>query len=307
MPAEESSADGGSALAVVTGDQAPELTDDGKRAAEWFQDRGLAVDAVRWDRPVDWNTYDLALVRSCYEYPTDPDRFRELLAAMERADVTVCNPPSVLRWNMHKSYVADLAAEGVPVPETAVVERGAETTLEAELERLGLDEAIVKPAVGTGSEGVFRVQAADAGEFEDRFADLLADGDALVQAYCPDISEGERSIAFFGGEYSHAWNSPTTPDDVTRFEGDDHDYEPPESIVEAAATTCRAARDVLDRRDPFPYARVDYVRDEDGGIVVLELELIEPILDLEEAGAVDRFCEAVQSYFESANPELDQT
>lgn len=294
MPAE-----GTPALAVVTGDQAPELTEDGKRVAEWFEDRGVAVDAVRWDRPVDWSAYDLALVRSCYEYPTDPARFRETLDAMERADVTVCNPLAVLRWNMHKSYVADLAEADVPVPETVVVERGAETTLESEMAQLGLDEAVVKPAVGTGSDGVFRVRATEAGGFEDRFADMLADGDVLVQAYCPDITEGERSIAFFGGEYSHAWNSPTTSDDVTRFEGDDHGYEPPESLVEAAAETCRTARDVLGRRDPFPYARVDYVRDEDGGIVVLELELIEPILDLEEAGAVERFCEAVQTYFEA--------
>ena len=293
MPAE-----GAPSLAVVTGAQAPELTEDGTRVAEWFEDRGVAVDAVRWDRPVDWSAYDLALVRSCYEYPTDPARFGGTLAAMERADVTVCNPPSVLRWNMHKSYVVDLAEAGVPVPETAVVERGAETTLESELRRLELDEAIVKPAVGTGSDGVFRVRTAEADEFEDRFADLLADGDALVQAYCPDIAAGERSVAFFGGEYSHAWNSPTTPDDVTRFEGDDHGYEPPEAVVEAAAETCRAARRVLDRDDPFPYARVDFVRDGAGGIVVLELELIEPILDLEEAGAVDRFCEAVRSYFE---------
>ena len=291
------------AIAIVSGEQAPGLTGDREGVAEWFADREYRVDAVRWDRAVDWTDYEFALLRSCYEYPTDPARFSEMLDAMGRAGVTVCNPRSAVRWNAHKSYVLDLADAGVPVPDTAVVEQGAETTLEAELRRLDLDEAIVKPAVGTGSSGVFRVAAGDAGASEDRFADLLAEGDVLVQAYAPDVVEGERSVAFFDGEYSHAWNSPTTEEDVTRFEGNDHDYEPPAAVVEAAADACSAARDVLDFGSSFPYARVDYVRDADGGIVVLELELIEPILHLERHGAVERFCEAVLSYFECAGSE----
>jgi glutathione synthase/RimK-type ligase-like ATP-grasp enzyme len=293
--------DGPRALAIVTGERAPELTDDGKRVAAWFDERGYTVDPVRWDRPVDWTAYDYALFRSCYEYPSDPAGFRELLDAMERAGVTACNPLPAIRWNVHKSYVTELAAAGVPVPETTVVEQGAETTLAAEMARLALDEAIVKPAVGTGSTGVFRVENPDDAAAADRFDDLLADGDVLVQAFAPDVVAGERSIAVFGGTYSHAWNSPTTPDDVTRFEADDHGYEPSEPVVEAAAETCRAARDVLGLDRPLPYARVDYVRDGDGGIVVLELELVEPILALEAAGAVDRFCEAVRSSFEKQN------
>jgi len=286
------------AVAIVTGAQAPALTDDGQRVASWFADRGVRADAVRWDRPVDWTDYDCALLRSCYEYPSDPERFRGMLDAATDAGVTVCNAPEVVRWNAHKSYVTDLAAAGVPVPETTVIGRGADATLGGTLDRLGLEAAVVKPAVGTGSEGVVRVAADDADEHEERFGALLAEGDVVVQAFAADVAAGERSVALFDGEYSHAWNSRTTDADVTRFEGNDHDYEPPESVVDAAAEVCGAAREVLGLEEPFPYARVDYVRDADDGIVVLELELIEPILHLEEVGAVDRFCGAVRSYFE---------
>lgn len=289
------------ALAIVTGEETPELTDDGKRVAAWFSKRGFRVDAVRWDRPTEWEEYTHALVRSCWEYPTDPKRFYEMLAAIQRAGVILCNPPAVIRWNAHKSYVCDLADAGVSVPETRVLDAGTDTTLAAEMARLGVEEAIVKPAVGTGSDGVFRVAAPVTDEETDRFAELLATDDVLLQAFCPDIRAGERSIVFFDGEYSHAWNSLTTDDDITRFEGNDESYEPSQSAIEAAAETCRLAFDVLGLDRPLPYARIDYVHedgDADGGIAVLELELIEPVLHLEAADAHERFCEAVCSYFQ---------
>jgi glutathione synthase/RimK-type ligase-like ATP-grasp enzyme len=284
-----------SRLAVVTGEAAPELTDDGRAIAAALSDRGFETTPVVWtDESVDWTNYDVAVLRSCWNYPTDPDRFRGVLDAMATADVAVVNPPRVVRWNLHKSYLFDLQAGGVQIPATELVERGSEASLTGVLRERGLDEAVVKPAIGTASTDVWRTGLADAPADEGRFARLVADGDVLVQAFVPEIVDGERSIVCFGGAYSHAWNSPTEPDDVTAFGDADASYDPDDRIVEEAVDALETACDVAEvAPDELPYARVDYV-ERDGSLLLMELELIEPYLGLDRGGnTVERFCDAI--------------
>jgi len=282
-------------LGVVTGEAAPELTDDGRAIAAALADRGFETTPVVWtDESVDWTSFDVAVLRSCWDYPTDTDRFRGVLDAMAAADVAVVNPPRVVRWNLHKSYLFDLQAGGVPVPATELIERGSEASLASVLRERGLAEAVVKPAIGTASTDVWRTGLADAPADEDRFADLLADGDVLVQAFVPEIVDGERSIVCFGGAYSHAWNSPTEPDDVTAFGDADASYDPADRIVEEAVGALETACDATGiDPDELPYARVDYV-ERDGSLLLMELELIEPYLGLERgAHTVERFRDAI--------------
>jgi hypothetical protein len=285
-------------VGVVTGDRAPELSEDGKRVAAGLEARGWRVGPVHWaDETVDWREYDAALFRSCWDYHTDPDRFFALLDELEGSEVAVRNPIPVVRWNVHKSYLADLAAAGAPVPATAVIERGSDRTLEAVLADHGIDEAVVKPAIGTSSSGVWRTTVADAPGDEERFRSMVADGDVVVQAFAPEIDDGERSIVFFGGEFSHAWNS-LTADDPTDFDGIDADYEPPVEIREAARDALGSAGGILGiDAGTLPYARVDYVHRGDE-LLLMELELVEPYLGLERGErAVEGFCEALVTAF----------
>lgn len=292
------SGDGISRVGIVTGERAPELSDDGKKIASALSDRGFRVEPVDWrDRTVDWTAFDAAVVRSCWNYHTEPTRFRDALASMEQANVTVCNPLDVIRWNVHKSYLWDLADAGVRVPETTVVERGENVSLEAILERQGWQEAVVKPAIGTSSTDVWKVSREEARSLQHRFEALVSERDVLVQAFTPEISEGERSIVFFGGEYSHAWNSIKSEDDFSAFDGADPDYEPTRKIIEQAGDVLRTAREVVGIDSALPYARIDYVV-RDGDLLLMELELIEPYLGLERGeNTVESFCEALAAYF----------
>lgn len=258
--------------------------------------RGYDVEPVFWtDRSVDWSTYGAAVIRSCWEYPTDLPRFRDLLAELERDDLSVCNPLEIVRWNLHKSYVLALAGSGVRVPSTTVIEQGSDASLAAVLEEQGLDDAVVKPAVGTSSTDVWRTGTADDGDQQERFAALLADGDVLVQAFVPEIAGGERSAVFFDGAYSHAWNSPLA-DGFSDFGDADPEYEPTPSVRAQAATVLERATECIGV-DRVPYARVDYVT-RDGELLLLELELIEPYLGLSRGeNAVERFCDALEGCF----------
>jgi hypothetical protein len=286
-------------LGVITGTHAPTLSDDDGLLEAALADRGVGAEPVRWDdSTVTWTDYDGVLFRSCWEYPTDLGRFRRLLAELQRTDVPVCNPLPAIRWNMHKSYLVDLAEAGVRLPPTTVIEAGSDVSLTDVLDRHGWSEAVVKPAIGSFSRDVRRVSRGDVDDAATRFRDILASSDVVVQRFVPEITAGERSVVFFAGTYSHAWNSLTTDDDVTEFEGVDTGYEPPAAIREQAAGVLDAARDHLGA-DPasLPYARVDYVH-RDGALLLMELELIEPFLGLARgANAADRFADALTAYY----------
>jgi glutathione synthase/RimK-type ligase-like ATP-grasp enzyme len=287
-------------VAVVTGDHRPELTADGRAVLAALRDRRFEATPAVWSDPdVEWATFDAALLRSCWNYHEDVDAFREWIDHLEGAGVILRNPADVVRWNVHKSYLRDLADAGVPTLETAWIEDAeVDVELEGILRDGGWDRAVVKPAVGTSSVGTWRTSIDEASDHQDRFDDLRGSGDVLVQAFAPEIRDGERSFVFFGGEFSHASNYVPAPDDFRahpNFGGTTEPYDPPGSIVEQGRATLQQASDILGI-DPtsLPYARVDGI-ERDGEFRLIELELIEPFLGLERAdGAVDRFADAIE-------------
>ena len=62
-------------------------------------------------------------------------------------------PPDVVRDNVHKRYLLELAARGVPVVPTTLVERGRHDR------RCPTAGIVIKPEVGAGSLGTQRVRA----------------------------------------------------------------------------------------------------------------------------------------------------
>ena len=282
-------------LGIITGESAPQLTDDGQAVRQTLQRQGIVVDPLLWtDRSVDWTTYDAVLFRSCWEYHTDPDQFETLVAELSTADVAVYNPTAAIEWNMHKSYLLELAAAGIPTPSTVVVEADTKASLEAIMEQQGWEKAVIKPAIGASSTGVWQSSRDEAITNSDRFQSALVTRDLMVQEYLPEISAGERSVVFVRGEYSHAWNDIPEAEDFSAFDETDLGYEPTVSIREQARRVVETACEQIGwQPNQLPYARVDYVEREES-ILLLELELIEPYLGLvrTEEG-VDRFASAV--------------
>jgi len=286
-------------LGIITGESAPQLTDDGRAVRQTLEQRGIEVTPLLWtDRSVDWSSYDAVLFRSCWEYHTDPDQFRTLLTELSGADVAVYNPPVAIEWNMHKSYLLALEAAGISTPSTVVVEAGTEASLESMLDQQGWANAVIKPAIGASSTGVWQSSRDEAAAHSDRFRTALQNSDLLIQEYLPEISTGERSAVFMRGEYSHAWNDIPEDDDFSAFDKTDLTYEPTAAIREQTKSVVETACDQIGCRPAqLPYARVDYVEHEES-ILLLELELIEPYLGLvrTEEG-VDRFVSAVTDLF----------
>ncbi len=137
--------------------------------------RGLRTARVAWSNPdFDWSRARAAVFRSTWDYF---DRFAEFSAWMERvaAAIPFFNSPQLVRWNVDKHYLRDLAERGVNVPVTQFIERAETTTLREVIAAQGWNEAILKPAVSGAARHTYRFNVANLDAHEPVLRELLRD------------------------------------------------------------------------------------------------------------------------------------
>jgi len=227
------------------------------------------------------------VIRSTWDYHQALDDYR---AWLDRLDAPrTFNVPELVRWNLEKSYLTELAARGAPVPASVIVDGDAAMLSDA-LERMALREAVIKPTVGASGVGVERVSRGHEADALRRLRALTRSPRLLVQEFIPEVAAGEIAGVFFGGTFSHGLRRVPGPGEFrvnSQYGG----------RMEAAAledATIVAMTRVLNMLPSEPlYARIDGVP-RDGRFVLMEVEVNEPGLGLHLApGAGDRFAEAL--------------
>lgn len=248
--------------------------------------RGLGLDAVQvaWDDPrSDWASFDCVLVRSPTSYQ---ERHGEFLAWADRAasSTELWNPVELLRWNIHRKYLLDLEARGVPVLPTVVLKSDSAATIAEVCSGRGWERVVLKPATSAGGLGVVVVDGGST-DGQDQLVMRLRFGDVVVQPYVDTIhSEGELRVGMILGEPVAAVRRLPVADD---FGVQAHRMGPVEQLTpsEDAAAVAQAALRTLGRRTL--HARVDLLL-VDGEWRVVELQLIEPdrmLRDMPQTGA----------------------
>jgi glutathione synthase/RimK-type ligase-like ATP-grasp enzyme len=241
-----------------------------------FERRGVSTARVDWARAdFPWSSARCALFRTTWDYF---HRASEFLAWLDRVSgqTRLINSPAVIRWNMDKHYLADLRDRGVHTVPTHFVEAATSASLPAVLDETGWDEAVLKPVISGAARHTYRIDARNASEHDAVFHELLKAEAVMLQPFQRAIVDsGELSLMVVGGEYTHAVRKVAGPQDF-RVQDDHggtvHPYTPPPDEIRFAEHTVRACN------PPPVYARVDMLRDNDGELAVMELELVEPEL-----------------------------
>jgi glutathione synthase/RimK-type ligase-like ATP-grasp enzyme len=237
---------------------------------------GAEVTPVAWTEAADLSAFDLVLPLVVWGYHLDYTRWLELLDRTEHNAWPMINPPALLRWNGDKAYLAELATRGVSTVPTLAVESCCDADLEEARRRFGSDWLVIKPPISASAMGTHRLGPND---------DLPADSrgrPTIVQPLVEEIARtGEFSLMLFDGEYSHAVVKRPRAGDfrVQEYHGGVTlpCPAPPTGAIELAQAALAAAP------APAAYARVDIVPDDDGVLMIMELELIEPSLFLDHA------------------------
>ena len=261
------------------------LVPDADYSAEWrwaydveaqaLIDAGAAVEPVPWTDQRDLCSFDLVLPLVAWGYHKDYPGWLDFLDRAEQQQLAIRNPVPVLRWNGDKAYLAQLGARGVPTVPTLVVESLDEDAVAAAREGFGCSDIVVKPPISASAYGTFHLGP------RDPFPEPVRGWRMLAQPWIEAItSAGEYSLIFFGGMFSHAVSKVPVPGEFRvqpEYGGIITRCDPPAGSLQIAEAALAAAPGEV------TYARADFVVGNDGGLQVIELELIEPAFFLAQA------------------------
>ncbi len=232
---------------------------------------GWQVENVPWRKQdVDWSRYDVVVIRSTWDYSRNAAAFLDVLETIERTGTRLANPLATVRWNIDKHYLRDFERAGVTVVPTLWYQRLQVDDLEEVFEQLSTREVVVKPTVGAGADDTFRLTVGDSIESLQAATVPYHDKAAMVQPFLQSIlDEGEYSLFYFAGEFSHAVQKRPKAGDFRVQEehgGIIQRVDPNDELLQAAGDVLNVLQESL------LYARVDLVRLDDGKLAMIELE-----------------------------------
>ncbi|NOT46152.1 MAG: hypothetical protein HOP17_00180 [Acidobacteria bacterium] len=233
---------------------------------------GWSVDTISWrDKSIDWNGYEAVILRTTWDYQQEPEEFIHALAAIDASSARLENPLDMVRWNLSKKYLRDIEGRGCRIVPTIWNQTYTEEYFSRWRQLLGTDELIIKPLISATAQHTYRLK-----RYDDSLAETFRTRDFMVQPFMPAIvTEGEYSLFYFGGEFSHAINKAPKAQDFRVQE--EHGglitaFEPEARLLKVG----RKALALIEQE--LLYARADFVRDSNDEFALMELELIEPAL-----------------------------
>ena len=249
-----------------------------------LRELGAHVTTPAWDdRTVDWATNDVCLVRTTWDYHKRRTEFLDW-ARQVTAVSQLYNPLAVIEWNSIKSYLEELGKAGLPVPPTIWLDRATNVDLGQLLADREWKRGFLKPDVGACASQtmLFDVDIAGIEAAQAHLDQGLPGAGFLVQPFLESVeSEGEYSVIFIEGEFTHAVRKVPAKGDyrvMDEYGASDAPVTLDTNAIELARRTCATCEQRLGLESPLLYARVDFLRDAKRELVINEVELVEPSL-----------------------------
>lgn len=238
--------------------------------------KGLTVCKKDWaDKNFDWTSTKYAIFRTTWDYF---ERFDEFFVWLEetKKKTTFINSDEIIKWNIDKHYLKNLAKNKINIAPTLFVEKGDRITLCELFKKVNWKKAVLKPAISGAARHTYQIHSNNCSKFENVFQKLIEKECMLFQEFLNNIiTQGEISLILIGGKYTHAVKKIAKRGDF-RVQ-DDHGGRV-EIYIPSKAEILFAENCLIS--SPFKpiYARVDIVYDNKNKPSLSELELIEPEL-----------------------------
>ncbi|MBB2151354.1 ATP-grasp domain-containing protein [Pedobacter gandavensis] len=269
----------------------PITEDEESTLLNFLLEKGLAIERVIWNDPlVDWEKYNLAILKSPWDYTDHLTDFKQWLDHLESLGIKLLNPFDKVRWNMDKHYLQEIADAGLPVIKSLYLEKGSVLNLSSLLAGFNVDQLIIKPCVSAGAKHTYVLREDNFADHQEQINDLLKENAFIVQPFMKEVFEGEWSFLFFNGNFSHCLLK-VPKDGEFRVQ---HYYGGSVSVQETADKYIQEAKAYVDQfAKGCLYARVDGLLVNDQ-LNLMELELIEPYLFLNShPGSLENYYQAL--------------
>lgn len=278
-------------VGLVTCKKLPEPDPDAAPLEGALRRRGHVPVMLAWDDPscgqdrLNAFGLDVIVIRSSWNYFTAPHDFTAWIESAHKC-APVINTSEVVKWNIHKGYLLQLAAAGVATVPTTLIQASDGGAVNAAIASFG--DVVIKPAISAGSFGAKRFAASESLPARNHASAILTHGDVLIQPFVEGFEHpGERSLVWIDGQWTHAVRK------KPRFDGETESVAAGEPPNETELAIANAALQVVPHK--LYYARADMVETEIGP-VLSELELMEPSLFFDHSeSALTRFIAMVES------------
>jgi len=281
-------------IAFLSMDDLSGYVSDDSLAFEPLQNLGYQLDVVSWRQTaVEWKKYAAVIIRTTWDYQNHLEAFLQVLKQIE-SQTLLANPFEIVQWNADKIYLNKLQEKGAKIVPTIWVNGGFNVSqLQQWFKQLESNEIVIKPRVSATAQDTFWLKCGQEGI--ESLNKVFENRPFMVQPFMKAIvDEGEYSLFYFNGKYSHAiLKTPKTADFRVQEEhgGIIQAIKPSSDLLKAGEEILKyISRTLL-------YARVDFVRTKNNEFALMELELIEPSLYLRNCeNAPHLFAKAINTW-----------
>jgi len=239
---------------------------------------GWIAEEISWrNEKINWKDYDAVIVRSTWDYQNDPVKFISVLEKINSVS-HLENNLELMKWNMNKNYLFYLEQKGIKIVDT-IWEKSFNPDVSIEyFDRHRTDEIIIKPNISANADNTFRLTKEKLKDNLQKLENVFASREFMVQPFLKNIlDEGEYSLFFFDGKFSHSVLKKPKEKDFRVQEEHGGNIQPKNVSPEIISI----AENIFNKLSTVPlYGRADLVRTNENDFALMELELIEPSLYL---------------------------
>lgn len=232
-------------------------------------------------------TDDLIILRSTWDYQQYLSEFISFLNSIKQLQLHCINDVDTMIWNLNKRYMLQFMEM-----ELNVIPTFEDSEIEICLQKFPIaNQFIAKPIYSAGARGLKKLSRKEL-----RFTNLK---NHIIQPFFESIiSNGEWSLIYYNGEYSHAILKKAKIGDF-RVQ---HDYGGTYQRIEVDESWKELGKTYLNVLPQKPiFARVDLILYNDNPHLI-ELELVEPELFLDKKNEQKRYTEIIDYFIRNHSP-----
>ncbi|WNC73666.1 hypothetical protein RGQ13_06650 [Thalassotalea psychrophila] len=237
---------------------------------------GWKTQLVSWKQEqINWNEFDVVLIRTPWDYQEDAPRFLQVLNDIEASSAILENNIDIVRWNINKKYLQELQQKQVTIVPTIWQETFNFNDVASYFTKFCTDQIVIKPCVSANADNTFWLTKTNVASHKEQLEIAFTNRDFMAQPFMQSvIEEGEFSCFYFDGKYSHCILKTPKENDFRVQE----EFGSRLQLVEPEAKLIMQAEHAIAQLSTTPmYARVDFVR-HGNEFAMMEAELIEPSL-----------------------------